>query len=268
MPFCPVPPRETPAEAEAALRLLQRQLAGTLGAVYLHGSCVAGGRRPQSDIDLLAVIERPLTAEERACLTAELMALSGRYPVDPAGRPPLEVIIFHRADLAALSFPPRYELLYGEWLRDDYAAGKPAGPGADPELTLVLAPARQDAEALFGPPASALLPAISEADIRRAIKAVLPALISTLEGDERNVLLTLARMWRTLSVGDFVAKDVAADWAAARLPADGAAVLTAARDAYLTGDEDGWQDRQPELRRTVAALQGHIQAGLQIKTGL
>jgi hypothetical protein len=42
-------------------------------------------------------------------------------------------------------------------------------------------------------------------------------------------------MWRTLVTGEFVSKDVAADWAVARLPAIQAAVLADAREIYLRG---------------------------------
>lgn len=89
-----------PAEANKALSIVQKRLAKSLVAVYLHGSAVAGELRPRSDVDLLVVIDQPMTSEVRRCLTSELMEISGRYPFDPDGRHPLEVIIFLRSDLA------------------------------------------------------------------------------------------------------------------------------------------------------------------------
>src|SRR5690606_18364981 len=80
-------------------------------------------------------------------------------------------------------------------------------------------------------------------------RQALPALLDSLEGDERNVLLTLTRMWRTLATGDFVPKDAAAGWAVARLPAEHAAVLATARDAYLGIRRDDWSARRQEARR-------------------
>ena len=44
--------------------------------------------------------------------------------------------------------------------------------------------------------------------------------MADLEGDVRNVLLTLARVWFTLETGTIASKDVAADWAITRLPRD------------------------------------------------
>ncbi|MDE9555915.1 DUF4111 domain-containing protein [Xenorhabdus bovienii] len=243
-----------PPEADKALLIVQKRLAESLVAVYLHGSAVVGGLRPRSDIDLLMVIDQPMTSEVREYLAADLMMISGRYPSDPDGRRPVELIVFLRADLAASFYPARSEFIYGEWLRHEYEAGEIPKPVCDPELTLVLAQSRQEAIPLVGPNASSLLPAIPESDIRRAIKDVLPDLIETLQGDERNVLLTLARMWRTLVTGEFVSKDVAADWAAARLPAIQAAVLAGARETYLRGCEEDWRNLQQELQLTVSSL--------------
>ena len=251
-----------PFEADKALLSFQKRLAKSLVAVYLHGSAVVGGLRPHSDVDLLVVIDQPMTSEVRECLAADLMMISGRYPSDPDGRRPLELIVFLRADLTASLYPARSEFIYGEWLRHEYEMGEIPKPVCDPELTLVLAQSRQEAIPLVGPSASSLLPTIPRSDIRRAIKDALPALIETLEGDERNVLLTLTRMWRTLVTGEFVSKDVAADWAAARLPAEQAAVLADAREAYLRIREEDWRNRQQELRLTVRSLHDCVLANL------
>ncbi len=255
-------PVNIPSEAEKALLIVQRLLAESLVAVYLHGSAVAGGLRPRSDVDLLVVVDQPMTPGIRECLAASLMAVSGRYPFDPDGRRPLELIVFLHADLAAPPYPARCEFIYGEWLRSGYEAGEIPEPVCDAELTLVLAQSRQEAIPLFGPSAGSLLPAISGLDIRRAIGDVLPALIETLRGDERNVLLTLARMWRTLLTGEFVPKDVAADWAAARLPAEQAAVLADARESYLKAHEEDWRNRQHELRLAVSSLHDRVLVNL------
>lgn len=252
----PVPP-----EAEQALALLQQQLGNALVAVYLHGSAVAGGLRPDSDVDLLAVVDRPLLPSDSARLVAELMKIS-KHPREGSATRPLEVIIVQRANLSASIYPARSEFLYGEWLRDAFEAGEVPAPESNPDLTLVLAQARQRAQALIGPAANEVLPAIPQADIRRAIGDALPALLADLEGDERNVLLTLARMWRTLVTGEFVSKDAAAEWAEARLPAEHAAVLADARKGYLGTGKDNWQTRRQEARQTADYLHECIVSAL------
>lgn len=253
---------DVPAEAAAALLIVREYFATSLVAVYLHGSAVAGGLRPHSDVDLLVVIERAMTAEMRKRLLAGLLRISGRYPSDPDGRRPLELIVFARADLAAPLDPARCEFVYGEWLRHEFEAGAIPAPVRDPELTLLLAQARREAVALVGPGAAELLPVVPRSNIHRAIGELLPVLIESLAGDERNVLLTLARMWRTLVTGEFVAKDVAADWAGARLPFEQAAVLADARAFYLGEREEDWNARRQAIRRTVNSLRDHVMANL------
>ena len=51
--------------------------------------------------------------------------------------------------------------------------------------------------------------------------------------DTGNVLLTLARVWLTLETGEMAAKDVAADWAIARLPEGTGDALRRARAEYV-----------------------------------
>lgn len=129
---------------------------------------------------------------------------------------------------------------------------------SDPENTLVLAQARQEAVPLFGPDAKELLPSLPPEQIRRAMRDALPSLGDSLQGDERNVLLTLARMWRTSAIGDFITKDAAATWAASQMPDEEADMLIYAREAYLGKLKDDWQDRQTACERTAAFLRQRV----------
>lgn len=249
-----------PTEAKNALLCIQNRLANSLVAVHLHGSAARSGLRPKSDVDLIAVIDQSMTSEVRKLLITDLMKISGHFPIDSEGRHPLELIIFLRSDLSESTYPPRSEFIYGEWMRHKFEAGEIPEPVWDPDLTLVLAQARQDALPLIGPQANDLLPAMPKSLIQQAIRDSLPNLCASLLGDERNVLLTLARMWRTASTGDFVTKDVAAEWAATQLPTEQAWVLLDARNAYLSGIDCDWRTHQPEILRTVITLNARIMA--------
>lgn len=251
-----------PQEASQALPALKHCLGASLVAVYLHGSAVAGGLRPSSDVDLLVVVDRPMTPEIRGHLVTELLRVSGRHPAKPDDPRPLEVIIFQRTDLISSPYPARSEFVYGEWLRGVFEAGAVPEPSSDPDFTLVLAQARQNATTLIGPPPTELLPIISDADVRRAIGDALPGLLGNLAGDERNVLLTLARIWHTLATGEFVPKHVAAEWAIPRLPAGAAALVALAKDAYLGTKTDDWRSRQREARGVANELTERVTAML------
>ncbi|NLV96009.1 MAG: DUF4111 domain-containing protein [Desulfovibrionales bacterium] len=249
-------------EADNAVCAVRQRLAESLLAVYLHGSAVSGGLRPQSDIDLLVVTSIAVDAETRKKLAADLLKASGHYPFDPHGRRPAELIVFTQNDLCPLPYPARCDFIYGEWLRPAYESGDIPGPVSDPEFTLVLAQARQEAKPLFGPDANDLLPVVPRPDIHQAIAGASQALLEAEPGDERNVLLTLARMWRTLDMEDFVPKDVAAEWAAAQLPKEYASILLDARGAYLGLHVDDLQQHPQQVVQAIQELHKRVAARL------
>ena len=244
-------------EAGAVLSALRECFGASLLALYLHGSAVSGGLRPQSDLDLLAVVDRPMSDQASQQLLNKLMKISRAPGVPGAGRP-VELIVFLADELAAPGYPAGCEFIYGEWLRADFDAGNPAEPLRDPELTLVLAQARQQALPLFGPAADRLLPDIAPPQTRQAMQDALPALLDSLSGDERNVILTLARMWRTASCGDFASKEEAAHWAAARLGPEPAKLMNLALSGYTGAARDDWSTCPQEVRATAAELQALV----------
>lgn len=249
-----------PEEAAKALTVLQECLGPSLQAVYLHGSAVNGGLRPNSDIDLLAVSDQPLAPETGALLVDRLMQISGRHPARPGMPRCLEVMIFLRQDLAEPGYPARCAFIYGEWLRDEFEAGTVPQPHTDPEYTLVLAQAAQEAISLVGPVREHLLPPMPHEDVRRAIADALPALVGNLSGDERNVLLTLARMWYTLETGKFAPKDAAAEWALPRVSPETASVLALAQTAYRGAALDDWRNRPTLAPQAADELAQHVRS--------
>lgn len=245
-------------QVPAALAALHDSLADCLCAVYLHGSAVSGGLRPQSDIDLLAVVDRRMTQSERATLTSSLLKLSGRHPSTLGGLRCLEVMIFSRPDLAAGLFPARAEYIFGEWLRDGFEAGETSMPAQNAEFTLVLAQAQQEAIVLFGPDRDTLLPVIPMIDVRNTMRELLPELVRGLREYTRNVLLTMARIWYTAENGTFVSKDEAASWAIPQLSHRSALTLSHARRAYLGEVDDNWNSHQDGMECLVEELTSQV----------
>lgn len=258
-------PNQPPPEASRAARAIQKIMGEHLLAVYLYGSAALGGLRPDSDLDLLVVLEGPLSAPARRELSATLLALSGRLGNEQCTRP-LEVTVVDRNDIVPWQYPPRSQLLYGEWLRPQFETGDFSQPTPDPDLALLLAQARMASTALYGPPAPDLLAPVPAADITHALRDSLPGLVANLRGDKRNVLLTLARMWLTATTGDFRSKDQAAEWAAERLPSAFAALLRQARHGYLSGEPDHWAGQLERLDALAAHLRTAIIASLDNAT--
>lgn len=248
----------TRVQLEAVLRLLTAVYGSALVGAYLHGSTVLGGLRPTSDVDVLAVCDRSTDPAERRRLVEGLLDISGRRARLGLGRP-VELTVVVRAEARAWRYPPPVEFQYGEWLRDEYERGITPSRGVDPDLALVVTVALLGREPLVGPPLAEVLDPVPHRDVRRAAVDGVPALLDDLEGDTRNVLLTLARIWTTLATGDIRSKDGAAEWVLGRLPAEHRPVLAAARAGYLGDGEPAWTEALPDARACARFLTAEIE---------
>lgn len=231
---------------------------GVLG-VYLFGSAVAGGLRPGSDVDLLVITRASLEDEERADLVAVLLETSGwgghgaRHP-EATRRRPIELTSVVASAVRPWADPPQEDLQYGEWLRDLYLAGVPARPREDPDLLILAATAQSAHRVLRGAPLEELMAPVDPRRLHAALLEVVPALLEDLDGDERNVLLTLARILATRRTGEILSKDQAARLVAAELPPAQARLLETARREHLDGREGRWAERAAEVRALAEEL--------------
>lgn len=137
-------------------------------------------------------------------------------------------------------------------------------PTFDPDLTILLAQLRKNSINLFGLKATEVLESVPMTDIQKAMRESLPGLIASMKGDERNVILTLARMWLTTSTGEISSKDLAADWAIPQLAKEHAILLDKARKAYLGEYEDSWEGMETEVTELVHDMKRSIETCLNI----
>jgi streptomycin 3"-adenylyltransferase len=245
-------------QADAALGVLDRTLpAEAVLAAYLYGSAMTGDLRPDSDLDLLAVIARRLRDEERRAIVDGLVPISWRQ-TRPRGWRPLELTLVVLDDVRPWRYPPRFEFQYGEWLREALVSGDLAPwPESNPDVAVQLTMVRATGRPLRGPAPVELLDAVPHADVVAAILDELPSLLDDLASDTRNVLLTLARMWVTAASGEVLSKDAAAEWALARLPAAHRPALNRARLAYLGELDEAWNDLR-EVRSDAREMTAEI----------
>jgi hypothetical protein len=111
----------------------------------------------------------------------------------------------------------------------------------DIDLTILLTKARQHSIALVGPTAEELFGPVPEHDFFKVLADTLKQWNSGADwaGDERNIVLTVARIWYSAATGRIVPKDVvAADWVLERVPIEYQPILQEARQAYLGHIED------------------------------
>lgn len=232
-------PIEIIEQVSKACALIKDHLASTLLSIHLYGSATDGGLKPQSDIDLLVTVSERLDDEVRKDLLLDLLSVSVPPGKDKSLRA-LEVTVIAYNEVVPWRYPARRELQFGEWLRKDILAGVFEPAILDVDLTILLTQARQHSLALVGPLAEEFFEPVPEHDFCRVLSDSLD-IWKTCEdwvGDERNIILTLARIWYSAATGKIVPKDVAADWLLERLPIEYQQILYEARQAYLGLSED------------------------------
>lgn len=260
---------DTPLDpaASAADRLLlasvdeivRAVLDDALQGLSLFGSATLAGLRPDSDLDLLAVVARPTSRAAKEALARRLSDISGRQAGGDRARS-VELTIVTSSDVRPWRYPPVMDFQYGDWLRSDFEREHAAvwRPSVNIDLAVLLTMARSSGRAIAGPRPDELLDPVPAADVRRSIIEALPALRAELDADTRNVLLTLARGWSTVATGEIRSKDAAAAWALPRLSPESRTPLAHARDLYVRGGHD-WSHVD---RRSIAACADELAEGI------
>ena len=250
------------AQLASALAVLDAHLGASIIAVHLFGSAVEGGLKPHSDIDLLISVPSAPTQAVRQALLRDLLAVSAPPGEASDGRRPLELTVIALSEVLPWRHPARRELQFGEWLRDDLQAGRFEPPQPDHDLALLLTQARQHSLALRGPEAATLLPAVPRADLQQALRDTVAQWQEAADwaGDERNIVLALARIAYTTHTGAIAPKDVAAAWLHERLPAAHPDVLAEARAAYLGTGPQQWTQQPEDLAAWIARAKAFIDA--------
>ncbi|MEO6351235.1 MAG: aminoglycoside adenylyltransferase domain-containing protein [Candidatus Limnocylindrales bacterium] len=242
-------------QVAAAVRVVDSVTGDAVRAAYLYGSAVTGGLKPASDLDLLVVVTRPTTPDERLRLVRDLAPISNRE-LRPAGWRPIELTTVVISDGRA-----QLDFQYGEWLRDEFATGdvEPAAR-AHVDLPILIGMARDASVSLRGAPAADTLPDVSCDELTTGMTRGIPDLLADIETDTVNVLLTLARIWSTLGTGTFVAKDDAAAAFIERFPQREWRALEWARRVYLGSEPDGEREARGEAEQIVAEIGRWLQS--------
>ncbi|MFK0372667.1 aminoglycoside adenylyltransferase family protein [Enterobacter sichuanensis] len=252
-------------QIQTACTLIESILGSELMAIHLYGSAMDGGLKPLSDIDLLVTVRSPLRDEQRHALMQQLLAVSA-WPGTSEIYRALEVTVVVWSQMVPWRFPPVRELQFGEWLRDAILNDEyePAQP--DPDLAILLTKARQNSLALRGEAASTLFEAVPERDLQQTFRQTLALWngAEDLEGDERHILLTLARIGYSVETGQIAAKDEAAAWLMPQLPAAHAKLLAEARAEYLGEVTVNWTEKMPQVEAFVRDVKKAIEKKLAL----
>jgi Aminoglycoside adenylyltransferase, C-terminal domain len=172
----------------------------------------------------------------------------------------IELTVVVQSDVRPWRYPPNRDFQYGGWLRLALERGEtePWAAKPDPDLASLITQVLAANVASLGPPPAEVFDPVPFSDVLDAIVADVDQWVGTIDGDTRNGILALARVWSALVTGATYPKDVAAAWALDRLPYEHKPVLARARSIYLEGTEDRWDDVREDVHRYVDRVVGEI----------
>ena len=224
------------------LDLLTKVLGTDLLGAYIYGSFLVGGLQKYSDIDLLIVTNRATTLDEKRELVTHLLQISGVYM--NGRKPPIEMTIVEGEAINPWHYPPHFDFQYGEWLRQSFEMRnfEPWPNREMPDLALIVTQVLLKSHTLLGLNPEQLLAPVPYSDFIKAMLYDLERLLSDLEHDTRNVLLTLARIWNTLETSEIRSKPDAADWVTNRLPEVYQPVMKRAKSIAIGLEDENWDD--------------------------
>ena len=236
-------PTELRPQADAVVEELQRTIDDDLVGVYLHGSAVLGCFGPQSDIDLVAVSQGAVGAEQRRRLVDALLEISAPY--EPAGPPrPVELDLVLGSALDPWQYPTPFDFHYGESHRERFEAGELElwERRLSRDLAAHVTVLHHAGRPLVGPPVGQVFPEVPWADYVDALTHDLDWCRTQFAELPRYGVLSIARIWATLATGTPQSKASGAEWALPRLSADERPVLVHGLDVYTRGAEERWGD--------------------------
>lgn len=234
--------KDAEIQINECLNLLKDIFKSDLIHVYLFGSSILGGLQKYSDIDLFVVSRRATTDDEKAKLAAELLKISGIYM--KSSKRSIEMTIVEQAKINPWRYPPTFDFQYGEWLRQHFESGNinPWLTKLMTDLALLITQILLASKTLQGNNPDQVFCKVPYIDFMMASTDVLPSLLSDLASDTRNVLLTVARIWCTVTTDTICSKSVAAEWAISHLPKKYRCVMERAKTIYNGEAKEYWGD--------------------------
>lgn len=233
---------EVKKQIQDSLEILQSTLGPDLLGVYLFGSAVVGGLQKYSDLDLFVVTNRHTTSEEKTQLISSLLQISGIYM--KSSRPPIEMTLVEKKAINPWKYPPCFDFQYGEWLREAFEKGiiEPWETQEMPDLAILVTQVLLKSQTLWGSKPEELLVDVPNQDFIKAMLHDLDRLITDIEDDTRNVLLTMARIWSAIETHSIRSKPAAADWAISHLPEQYRPVIKRAKSICVGDENEHWDD--------------------------
>jgi streptomycin 3"-adenylyltransferase len=244
----------------------QQVLGENLRGLYVHGSIAMGCFNPDSsDVDLLAVVQSPLSLATKQALGDVHIQLADTCPN------PLEVSIVLQSVLEDFSYPAPFEFHYSREFLDAFRAKTIdlTTPRTDPDLAAHFVIAKAHGIALLGEPAAQVFPDVPDAayldaiaeDAAWSINNVLNGADDGLCRVPQYAVLNFCRVLAFIHESRVTSKRTGAEWALSNVPENYHAVIQAALTEYTTAGS-----AQPVPCKMLKAFAHHTQTHIERAT--
>jgi len=252
----------TQKQITRCMDLIKDVLKNEILGIYLYGSSILGGLQKYSDIDLFVVSNRATSLDDKKELVRQLLKISGIYM--KGKNLPVEISIVEKSQVCPWRYPPRFDFQYGEWLRKDFEEGniEPWPTKEMPDLAILITQVLLASKTLYGANPQQILYEVPYNDYMLATLDALPCLITDLNSDTRNVLLTLSRIWSTVETDTIRSKPSAASWAIERLPKEYLQVMNRAKAICQGKEKEDWSDIKEVIRPCAEYIISQINSKL------
>lgn len=255
---------ESEKQIVQCLHLLKDILGKDLLGVYLYGSAVVGGLQKYSDLDLFVVSNRSTTYQEKTKLVKHLLAISGVYM--KSSKRSIEMIIVVKSEINPWRYPPKFDFLYGDWLRKEFENGniEPWPTKEISDIALLITQVLLANKKLWGATPDQLLDSVPYRDFMIATMESLSSLMADLNRDTRNVLLTLCRIWSTVKTDTIRSKPDAATWAIHQLPEEYHPVIKRALAICVGEENEHWDDMEVLIQPCANFILSRVNAHMSL----
>lgn len=240
----------------AAKEIFGTQLTG----IYLHGSLAMGCFHPGiSDIDLIVVVEQPISDKHKLEFLTQVVALNRQAPAKG-----LEISIVRRRDCAPFCYPTPFVLHFSPmhlsgFLQDPYGYVNRMH-GVDKDLAAHITMLHQYGMALYGEPISSVFAEVPREAYIDSIWHDIQHAVSDISDSPVYMILNLCRVLAFLREGLYLSKQSGGAWGLEHLPENCRSLVAEALTHY-----EGGQDMpvdQNRARQFAARLLGLIRQAL------
>lgn len=212
-------------------------IGANLTGIYLHGSLAMGCFNPEkSDIDLIIIIEEPISDEQKMKFMERIVALNQQAPAKG-----LEMSVVLREYCSPFVYPTPFELHFSpthlQWFCErpqDYVLNM---KGDDKDLAAHFTIIRQYGITLYGEKIENVFAEVPRKDYVDSIWEDVRDAKEEIVNQPMYITLNLCRVLAFLRGGLYLSKREGAEWAMKHLPAEHSAIISSALTCYETSRE-------------------------------